>query len=196
MTALSLTLPRHTPDAHPRPRPAPAGFVLYVDLGPEAFAAMPAEVLRAAETLRELASEWLPEARTRTVLAAGGRPTPPTPRHHPDRSLRAALAAIPDLPDVEVDLRARRVTVGQEELHLTPKEFDLLAHLARAAGRVVTREELRATVWRGRSVAASSRTVDVHVRRLRAIPALSGLIATAHGVGYRMPPRPHLRVVT
>jgi DNA-binding response OmpR family regulator len=165
--------------------------VLYVDVGTEAFSALPNEVLAAAQTLHELVQEWLPDARTRMVLASGDRNAPA-----PDRgsALRATLAAIPDVTPVRVDIRARQVTVGGEPVRLTPTEFDLLAALLRAQGQVVTREELHATVWRGRPVRESSRTVDVHVRRLRAIPALAELVTTARGVGYRIPVRPHLHV--
>jgi len=168
--------------------------VLYVELDAEGFAAMSAQVQRTAETLRELAHEWLPNARTRTVLSTADRPGPATLARPPAGSLRATLAAIPDTPQVVVDVRERVVTVDQHELRLTPKEFDLLAHLAGAHGRVVTRDELRRTVWSDSNVSASSRTVDVHVRRLRTIPAIASLITTVHGLGYRVPPRPHLHL--
>lgn len=198
MTAPSLAPSHRTLDARSRPRPTPAahppaaGFVLYVDLGPEAFSAMPDAVRQAADTLRELAREWLPDARTRTVLTGAQAPT----ATHPVRSLRDTLAAIPDAPQVHVDVRARLVTIGSRRVHLTTKEFDLLAALATADGRVVTRQELHATVWRDHPVSESSRTVDVHVRRLRAVPELAELITTARGAGYRIPARPHLRVTT
>lgn len=201
MTAPSLatrtlhTRPRPTAAAHPAVRTpavqAPAtGFVLYVDLGPEAFSAMPDAVRQTADTLRELAREWLPEARTRTVLT-GTQAPPPT---RPVRSLHDTLAAIPDAPQVHVDVRARVLMIDGRRVHLTTKEFDLLAALVTAEGRVLTRDELHATVWRERPVSDSSRTVDVHVRRLRRIPALADLITTARGAGYRVPVRQHLRV--
>lgn len=186
---------RARPAAAPRPgTPAPTGFVLYVDLDPENFAAMPAEVQRAAETLRELAHEWLPNARTRTVLSTRNGPGPVTAARPPTGSLRATLAAIPDTPDIVIDMSRRVVTVDQRVVKLPPKEFDLLAHLAQAQGRVVTRDELRRTVWFDRDVSEASRTVDVHIRRLRAIPALAALITTVHGMGYRVPLRPHLHL--
>jgi DNA-binding response OmpR family regulator len=166
--------------------------VLYVDLGPEAFSAMPDAVRQAADTLRELAREWLPQARTRTVLT--GAPVPTATR--PVRSLRDTLAAIPDAPQVHVDVRARLLTVDGQRVHLTTKEFDLLAALVTAEGRVLARDELHATVWRERPLSGSSRTVDVHVRRLRNVPALADLITTARGSGYRVPVRQHLQVTT
>ena len=171
--------------------PRPGGFVIHVDLGPEAFAAHRADVAQAADTLRELVHEWLPGARTRTVLSPG---LPPAQEARPALELRRRLAALPDVPVVHLDLRARTVTAGGNPLDLTPREFDLLAHLTRAAGRVVTRAELLSTVWRDRGLAADSRTVDVHVRRLRAFPALAELITTVHRHGYRVPAGAHLKV--
>ena len=169
------------------PAPHPTGFVIHVDLDPEVFAAHRTEVFQAADTLRELVHEWLPTARTRTTLT----PADPVRASRP-AELRRRLAALPDVPVVRLDLPARRVTVGEDVLDLTPREFDLLAHLARAGGRVVTRAELLATVWRDSGLGADSRTVDVHVRRIRAFPALTGLVATVHRRGYRVPPGPHL----
>lgn len=185
-----MTAPSYAPDPADE-APRPGGFVIHVDLGPEAFAANRADVVRAADTLRELVHEWLPGARTRTVLSPG---LPVTAESRPATDLHRRLAALPDVPVVHLDLRARRVTAGGNALDLTPREFDLLAHLARAAGRVVTRAELLATVWRDRGLAADSRTVDVHVRRLRAFPALAALITTVHRHGYRVPAGPHLNV--
>ena len=184
-----MTVPALADPADEAPRPG--GFVIHVDLGPEAFAAQRADVIQAADTLRELIHEWLPGARTRTVLTPGLATPDPT---GPAAGLRHRLAALPDIPVVHLDLPARRVTAGGSLLDLTNREFDLLAHLARAADRVVTRSELLATVWRDRGLAADSRTVDVHVRRLRAFPALADLITTVHRHGYRVPSGPHLRV--
>jgi len=71
-------------------------------------------------------------------------------------------------------------------LELTYKEFALLAHLARNAGRVFTRAQLLTEVW-GHNVFGGTRTVDVHIRRLRAKLGREhdGLIATVRNVGYK-----------
>lgn len=86
--------------------------------------------------------------------------------------------------DVELDPTTRRVTRDGEIVHLTPTEFDLLAHLAAVPGRVFTRDELLATVW-GYEVASGARTVDSHVRALRRKLG-ADLIRTVHGVGYAL----------
>lgn len=89
---------------------------------------------------------------------------------------------------LEVDLGARRVgrlgVVGgqQEEIHLTPTEFDLLAYLLKRRGRVFTREQLLAEVW-GYRDGSGARTVDSHVRALRRKLG-NEIVRTVHGVGY------------
>jgi two-component system phosphate regulon response regulator PhoB len=89
--------------------------------------------------------------------------------------------------DVMLDPTRRRVTVGGVPAELTAKEFDLLHTLMASAGRVLSREVLLNRVWGyARADAIESRTVDVHVRRLRAkLGAAGGRIATVKSVGYR-----------
>ena len=83
---------------------------------------------------------------------------------------------------VTIDLGSRRVQLDGDLVHLTPTEFDLLAHLARAPGRVFTREQLLADVW-GYHDGAGARTVDSHVRALRRKLG-NDVVRTVHGVGY------------
>ena len=84
--------------------------------------------------------------------------------------------------DVELDPTTRRVRRDDEQVHLTPTEFDLLLYLALRPGRVSTREELLEQVW-GYEVPSGARTVDSHVRSLRRKLG-ADLIRTVHGVGY------------
>jgi two-component system, OmpR family, response regulator RegX3 len=90
--------------------------------------------------------------------------------------------------DLEVDLAARRVRLATEELDLSRKEFDLLAELARHAGRVVKREDLMSRVW-DENWFGSTKTLDVHVgwlrRKLGDDPAAPRWIETVRGVGFR-----------
>jgi DNA-binding response OmpR family regulator len=85
-----------------------------------------------------------------------------------------------------LDVDTYRVTVQGRALDLTFKEFELLRFLAEHPGRVFTRPALMREVW-GYDFYGGTRTVDVHVRRLRAKlgPAHEGLIETVRGVGYR-----------
>jgi two-component system phosphate regulon response regulator PhoB len=88
---------------------------------------------------------------------------------------------------VSLDAARHRVTVAGEEVLLTPKEFELLQTLMESAGRVLSREHLLNRVW-GYAQAAEieSRTIDVHVRRLRAKLGPAGaLITTVKTIGYR-----------
>lgn len=88
-----------------------------------------------------------------------------------------------------IDLYGRRVRLDGTDLGLTYKEFELLAHLARHARRIVSRDELMASVWAGCEDGTGERTVDVHIRRVRAkLGRYRRLISTVRGSGYRLDP--------
>ena len=87
--------------------------------------------------------------------------------------------------ELEVDPRARRVRLSGRELDLTPKEFDVLAMLARDPGAVVSRRRLLDEVWET-SWYGSTRTIDVHVAALRRKLGDAGWIETVRGVGFRL----------
>lgn len=160
--------------------------MLYVALGhPGAASTSPTELLKIAEALGDRAREWLPQARTYGVVSTS-EPAPGTGREQSARSFSDLLAALPVVPRVRVDVPGRQVTVDGVVCTITRQEFDLLAHLACAGGAAVSRAELHATVWRGRDVPDGSRTVDVHVRRLREKTGLDSLVNTVRGAGYRL----------
>lgn len=79
----------------------------------------------------------------------------------------------------------RKVTVGEEPVALTRKEFDLLAMLAQRPGVVFRREQIISEVWRT-SWEGTGRTLEVHVASLRSKLRLPSLIETVRGVGYRL----------
>jgi DNA-binding response OmpR family regulator len=109
-------------------------------------------------------------ARIKAILRrSDGRPGP--------RSLEAGV--------VRLDPATRRAWVGADEVVLTVTEFNLLAALMSASGRVVERAELMASAW-GQADYAASRTVDVHVAQLRAKLGGHCPIETVRGVGYRV----------
>ena len=87
---------------------------------------------------------------------------------------------------LRIDIGARRAEVMGRDLTLTRKEFDLLVELIRQRGRVLTRERLLETVW-GYDYPGETRTVDVHVRRLRQKlgSPIDERVETVVGVGYR-----------
>ncbi|HET7351032.1 MAG TPA: response regulator transcription factor [Marmoricola sp.] len=93
-----------------------------------------------------------------------------------------------DVGTLRVDPGARRTWLADEEVHLTPTEFDLLRTLAASPGQVLTRERLLAEVWGWDGGAGATRTVDSHVKALRAKIG-SERVRTVHGVGYALEPR-------
>lgn len=102
---------------------------------------------------------------------------------------RAALAEEDmDFGDLRIDAIKHEVTVRGDSVRFTPKEFDLLHLLARNAGKMMHREELLETIW-GYDNSIDSRTLDVHVGRVRAKveenPREPKLIITVPGVGYK-----------
>ena len=109
---------------------------------------------------------------------------------------RAATREQPEQPVIEVgdfriDVPDHRVTVRKEEIHLTPKEFDLLLYLARHPGKVVTHRELLAAVWGSNSVQQPEylRVFVGHLRKkLEADESAPRYILTEPWVGYRFQP--------
>jgi two-component system, OmpR family, alkaline phosphatase synthesis response regulator PhoP len=135
--------------------------VLGLELGADDYVTKPF-------SLRELT------ARVRAVLRRAGQ-MPPEPE-----VLRVA--------DITVDRGSRQVRVGERRVDLTPSEFDLLAALMTAPGRAFTRGELLDRV-QGMAFEGYERTIDVHVRNLRAKiepePRDPRYVETVFGVGYR-----------
>jgi two-component system, OmpR family, KDP operon response regulator KdpE len=103
---------------------------------------------------------------------------------------RAAPAEEPSLSinGLEVDLAAHRVIRQGEEIHLTPKEFDLLRVLARNRGRLMTHRALLGEVW-GHAYEEDTHTLRVHIanlrRKIERDPQAPRYIRTDPGVGYR-----------
>ena len=89
--------------------------------------------------------------------------------------------------DMRINLNNRSVTIGQKEINLTAKEFDLLQLFVSNRGKVFSRENLLETIWKY-DYLGDLRTVDVHIRRLREKiehnPAQPEFILTKWGVGY------------
>ena len=105
-------------------------------------------------------------------------------RHVAQRSTRAA-----NVGDLVVDEDSYQVRLRGQPLDLTYKEFELIKTLAGAPNRVFTRELLLSEIW-GYDYFGGSRTIDVHVRRLRAKlgPEYEQMIVTVRGVGYKLVP--------
>jgi DNA-binding response OmpR family regulator len=106
-------------------------------------------------------------------------------RSTPER--RQAESAVIRHGDLTVDAGRREARVGDEEIQLAPKEFDLLWELLDHRGLVLTRDQLLERVW-GYTFAGDTRTVDVHVRQLRRKLGDASPIVTVWGVGYKVSP--------
>ena len=122
-------------------------------------------------------------ARIRAVLRRGARET--------DGSLGADESIVLREGDLELDLDRHELRIGDTSVALALKEFELLAYLLEQSGRVVTRDSLMTQVW-GFDYMGDTKTIDVHVKRLRAKidvdPARPSRITTIRGVGYRYEP--------
>ena len=106
-------------------------------------------------------------------------------RSAPDSSKRES--AVIQHGDLSIDAGRREARVGDQEVQLAPKEFDLLWELLDHRGLVLTRDQLLERVW-GYTFAGDTRTVDVHVRQLRRKLGDASPIVTVWGVGYKVSP--------
>jgi two-component system, OmpR family, KDP operon response regulator KdpE len=93
--------------------------------------------------------------------------------------------------DFKLDVETRKVTVSGNEIHLTPKEFELLAHLMRHAGKVLTHRKLLTAIWGG-NYGEQTEYLRVFVGQLRKKiepdPASPRYILTEPWIGYRFDP--------
>jgi phosphate regulon transcriptional regulator PhoB len=93
-----------------------------------------------------------------------------------------------DLPDMSIDPEKHQVMVHKNEIELTHLEFNLLTALINANGRVLTRDTLLNKVW-GYDYYGDTRTVDVHIRRLRQkLGKAADYVVTIRGTGYKFNP--------
>ena len=112
------------------------------------------------------------------VAARLRRPPAAEPRAADDEILRYG--------PITIDAASHRVTLGEDEVRLTAKEFLLLQYFVRRRGRVLSRDVLLTDVW-GYQYTGGTRTVDVHIRRLREkLPVLNDAIETVKQFGYKL----------
>ncbi|MEN2738164.1 winged helix-turn-helix domain-containing protein [Microbacterium sp. X-17] len=199
-----------TPDtaatpAPPAPSPAlpegttPRGFALYVGLDEEKAAEAGVSLSAIVEALRRTIHELVPAAETHATVAlapvgAGGRDVDVVRRalHEPAATARAQGADRAETEEprggVVVDISRKRVVVDGDSVGLTFTEFELLQYLVLREGRTIERAELVASLWSAGDgeEAPGERTIDVHVRRLRAkLGAYEDIVRTVRGAGYR-----------
>lgn len=89
------------------------------------------------------------------------------------------------LEDLKIDFDARRVEIGNKEIELSPKEYELLFYMVRNHGIALTREKLISDIW-GFDFYGDDRTLDTHIKLLRkSLGDYAKFIVTLRGVGYR-----------
>ncbi|MFG6490917.1 winged helix-turn-helix domain-containing protein [Microbacterium sp. P03] len=183
---------RHLP-----PGTAPRGFALYVGIDETKAAASGVNLGVLVDALRRTLAEIAPDAETYATVAlapvgAGGRDVDVVrlALHEP-----SAVARTKDEPAEEdragegvvVDISRKRVLIDGDSAAFTFKEFELLQYLVLREGRTIERGELVSSLWQaGDEDAPGERTIDVHVRRLRAkLGRYEDIVRTVRGVGYR-----------
>ena len=157
--------------------------VVGLDYGADDYLAKPFPIAEMQARVRALARRA-----ARTLGASdGSAENDPVPSVTP-AATSAAASTPADEHALRVDVAARRTWVGQQELTLTTKEFDVLALLDAERGAVVTRERLMAEVW-DENWFGSTKTLDVTMGRLRGKLEEAGATAevvTVRGVGFRL----------
>jgi DNA-binding winged helix-turn-helix (wHTH) protein len=177
---------------------APRGFALYVGIDEAKAADSGVSLGVLVEALRRTLHDLAPEAETYATVAlapagAGGRDVDVVrlALHEPSAVARTK-------PQIEVEERAeagvvvdisrKRVLIDGESAAFTFKEFELLQYLVLREGRTIERAELVGSLWQAADgdEVPGERTIDVHVRRLRAkLGRFEDIVRTVRGVGYR-----------
>ncbi|WP_221586198.1 winged helix-turn-helix domain-containing protein [Microbacterium sp. G2-8] len=193
-----------SPDTPSADRPAggvpagtePRGFALYVGLDEAAAAADGVSLNVLVDALRRTIADISPHAETYATVAlapqqAGGRDIDVVRLALKEPAAVARAKSEKPAPDtntgVVVDISRKRVIIDGENAALTYKEFELLQYLVLREGRTIERAELVGSLWQADDDGApGERTIDVHVRRLRAkLGRFEDIVRTVRGIGYR-----------
>lgn len=180
------------------PGTAPRGFALYVGLDEAKASGDHVDLGLLVEALRRTIADLAPSAETYATVAlapigAGGRDVDVVrlALHEPAAVARTKNDDPSDEDrapgHVVIDISRKRVLIDGESAAFTFKEFELLQYLVLREGRTIERSELVGSLWsQGDADAPGVRTIDVHVRRLRAkLGRYEDIVRTVRGVGYR-----------
>ncbi|MFC4244220.1 winged helix-turn-helix domain-containing protein [Gryllotalpicola reticulitermitis] len=187
--------------ASPAARPAgtPRGFGLYVGFDEAKAAAAGTDLTTVVAALKRVLAEVAPGAESFASVAlapegAGGRDVDVVRLALRDPSAVAkfrpseARDERADQTGVVIDVTRRHLLLDGDRVSLTFKEFELLQYLVLREGRTIERTELITSLWSAASdeEIPNERTIDVHVRRLRAkLGRYEDIVRTVRGVGYR-----------
>jgi DNA-binding winged helix-turn-helix (wHTH) protein len=171
------------------------GFAVYVGVDEASAVAAGTTIAEIVDSVRNAVTDAVPDAESHVAVAYA----PATQRgKNLDivrlalREPRAVAELLPPKPPtvvtgVLIDLSRKRVVINGETPPLTYKEFELLQHLVLREGVTVDRAAIIDTLWAASDVdRPNTRTIDVHVRRLRAkIEPFDSVVRTVRGIGYR-----------
>jgi DNA-binding winged helix-turn-helix (wHTH) protein len=175
------------------------GFALYIGIDEQKALDAGTDLGAVVTALKQLASELVPGAESYAAVAlapvgAGGRDVDVVRLALQDPAAlakhRQTVAVEPPEPKggVVIDISRKRVQLDGDTAPLTYKEFELLQFLVLREGRTIDRAEIISTLWTDGSdeETPNERTIDVHVRRLRAkLGAYEDIVRTVRGAGYR-----------
>lgn len=174
------------------------GFVLYVGVDELKAASAGVDLSQLVAALKKVTAELVPSAETHAAVAlaprgAGGRDVDVVRLALQDPAALAKRRQVE--PEVEefrsgvvIDLSRKRVTLEGEAAPLTYKEYELLQYLVLREGRTIDRSELISSLWDADDDedVPNERTIDVHIRRLRAkLGDFEQIVRTVRGIGYR-----------
>lgn len=180
------------------------GFALYVGVDEETAKAAGSSLAELVAKLRATVAEVVPAAANETYAAvalapkgAGGRPIDVvrTALRDPraiDKIVDAQTVEEDNTQGLVIDAQRHKVFVDGENADLTYKEFALINYLISHEGATIPRQEIIDILWSGdEENAPNQRTIDVHIRRLRAkIAGYEDIIRTVRGGGYRFDNHP------
>ena len=176
----------------------PRGFVLYVGIDDAKAAAAGTDLGAIVEQLKLLTAQLVPSSETYAAVAlapagAGGRDVDVVRLALQDPSALARHRQVEEPVEekrsgVVIDLTRKRVVLDEASTGVTYKEFELLQYLVLREGRTIERAEIISALWNAadEDEAPNERTIDVHVRRLRAkLGRYEDIVRTVRGAGYR-----------
>lgn len=186
------------------------GFALYVGINEETAKAAGVSLAELVSALRQTVADLVPQAATETYAAValapkgiGGKSVDVvrTALRDPraiDKLVIGQQAAEDDKPatGIVIDALRKKVFVDGTNAELTHKEFELINYLVENEGETISRREIIEIIWADdEENAPNDRTIDVHIRRLRAkIAGYEDIIRTIRGGGYRFDKHPDVLV--
>lgn len=183
-----------------------AGFALYVGISEQEALEAGLSLTQIAQALKDTLTALIPDKAGETYAALALAPTGTKGRNlditrvalREPRATRAEVAGtsvVKAARGITVDLNRKRLFLDGQNVSLTCKEFELLAFLIENSGVTVTRADIAAISERCGESAPNFRTIDVHVRRLRAkIAGYEDIVRTQRGQGYRFDPHPDVLI--